>query len=69
MPLGQDTEAILGMTWLKDANSRISWDDLTLTWEDAPLGGKVSEEHIPPPEFQEFKDVFDKELFNTLPPH
>lgn len=69
MPLGQDTNAILGMTWLKGANPRISWDDLTLIWEDTPLEGKASEEHTLPPEFQEFKDVFDEELFNTLPPH
>jgi hypothetical protein len=68
MPLGEDTNIILGMTWLKEANPHISWNDLTLSY-DKPLQEKSSTIPTLPSEFSDFADVFSEELFKALPPH
>ena len=67
MPLG-DTDTILGMTWVKVANPKISWPTHELEyWKD--IQGKTSSVTTIPPEFQDYADVFNKELFQRLPPH
>lgn len=68
MHLGEDTNIILGMTWLKEANPHISWDALTLSY-NVPIQGKASNNLTLPNEFSNFADMFSKELFKTLPPH
>lgn len=73
MPLG-DTEVILGMTWLKDSNPDISWEDLSIKYRDTTEKGRaatITPEHLTtiPKEFHEFGRIFDAESFKELPPH
>ena len=68
MPLG-DTEAILGMTWLKEANPEISWEDLSIRYRDETIQGKATQEQQIPKEFQDYSNVFSEELFKGIPPH
>ena len=69
MPLG-DTEAILGMTWLQDANPHINWEKGTLTYHNNNIQGKNSQvKNAIPNEFQEYAHVFSEEHFKKLPPH
>lgn len=69
MPLG-NTKAILGLLWLQEANPEISWTDMTLQYWEHVLKGKASGSHSKlPPEFKQYKSVFDAELFKKLPEH
>ena len=71
MHLGEDTNIILGMSWLKEANPHISWDTLTLSWKESISGKTADTPEDPglPSEFSDFADVFSEELFKALPPH
>jgi len=69
MPLG-DTEAILGLSWLQEADPKISWTDMTLQYRDQVLQGKAGETTPElPSELREYESVFDAELFDQLPEH
>lgn len=68
MPLG-DVDAILGMTWLREADPDISWTDLSISYKPLPIQGKGASIPGIPKEFQEYATVFSKELFQKLPPH
>ncbi|QRV80264.1 Retrotransposable element Tf2 protein [Ceratobasidium sp. AG-Ba] len=69
MDLG-DTDMILGLDWLQDADPDINWKTLEISWKGRPLTAKAGKE-IPaiPEEFMEFIDVFSEELFKKLPEH
>ncbi|QRV81708.1 Retroviral aspartyl protease [Ceratobasidium sp. AG-Ba] len=69
MDLG-DTNMILGLDWLQEADPDINWKTLEISWKGRPLTAKAGKE-IPaiPEEFMEFIDVFSKELFKKLPEH
>ncbi|QRW06191.1 Retrotransposable element Tf2 protein [Ceratobasidium sp. AG-Ba] len=69
MDLG-DTDMILGLDWLQEADPDINWKTLEISWKGRPLTAKAGKE-IPaiPEEFMEFIDVFSEELFKKLPEH
>ncbi|QRV74613.1 Transposon Tf2-1 polyprotein [Ceratobasidium sp. AG-Ba] len=70
MDLG-DTNMILGLDWLQEADPDIDWKPLEIFWKKKPLTAKGAKE-IPliPEEFQEYTDVFSEELFKKkLPEH
>lgn len=69
MPLG-DTKVILELSWLKEANPTISWNDLTISYPKEPIKGKPTNK-VPtiPEQYQDFADVFDKDLVQQLPLH
>ncbi|QRV74416.1 Retrotransposable element Tf2 protein [Ceratobasidium sp. AG-Ba] len=69
MDLG-DTDMILGLDWLQEADPDINWKTLEISWKGRPLTAKAGKE-IPaiPEEFMEFINVFSKELFKKLPEH
>jgi hypothetical protein len=64
MPLG-DTEAILGFSWLKEANPSISWSDLSISYpQNNTIDGKASDSSPAiPNHYQEFADIFSEKLF------
>jgi hypothetical protein len=60
------------MPWLHEANPDINWKSLSISnpqFKSAKLAESVSASKEPPPEFQEFSEVFGKEFFTNLPPH
>ncbi|QRW07203.1 Retrotransposable element Tf2 protein [Ceratobasidium sp. AG-Ba] len=69
MDLG-DTDMILGLDWLQEADPDINWKTLEISWKGRPFTAKAGKE-IPaiPEEFMEFIDVFSEELFKKLPEH
>ncbi|QRW04042.1 Retrotransposable element Tf2 protein [Ceratobasidium sp. AG-Ba] len=69
MDLG-DTDMILGLDWLQEADPDINWKTLEISWKGRPLAAKAGED-LPaiPEEFMEFIDVFSEELFKKLPEH
>jgi hypothetical protein len=73
MPLG-DTNIILGMTWLKETNPDISWENFSIKYRDNKEQGKSATD-IPdylstiPKEFHQFQKIFNAESFKELPPH
>ncbi|EUC66904.1 Transposon Tf2-1 polyprotein, putative, partial [Rhizoctonia solani AG-3 Rhs1AP] len=69
MPLG-DTQIILGLPWLQEANPIICWRDFSLTFrEENPIKGKLAGTLQLPDEISDFQDVFSEELFKQLPEH
>ncbi|QRV99279.1 Transposon Tf2-1 polyprotein [Ceratobasidium sp. AG-Ba] len=69
MDLG-DTNMILGLDWLQEADPDINWKTLEISWKGRPLTAKAGKD-LPtiPEEFMEFIDVFSEELFKKLPEH
>ncbi|QRW01159.1 Retrotransposable element Tf2 protein [Ceratobasidium sp. AG-Ba] len=69
MDLG-DTDMILGLDWLQEADPDINWKTLEISWKGRPLTAKAGKD-LPtiPEEFMEFTDVFSEELFKKLPEH
>ncbi|QRW12452.1 Retrotransposable element Tf2 protein [Ceratobasidium sp. AG-Ba] len=69
MDLG-DTDMILGLDWLQEADPDINWKTLEISWKGRPLTAKAGKD-LPtiPEEFMEFIDVFSEELFKKLPEH
>ncbi|QRV81327.1 Transposon Tf2-1 polyprotein [Ceratobasidium sp. AG-Ba] len=69
MNLG-DTDMILGLDWLQEADPDINWKTLEISWKGRPLTAKAGKD-LPaiPEEFMEFIDVFSEELFKKLPEH
>ncbi|QRW10290.1 Retrotransposable element Tf2 protein [Ceratobasidium sp. AG-Ba] len=69
MDLG-DTDMILGLDWLQEADPDINWKTLGISWKGRPLTAKAGKD-LPaiPEEFMEFIDVFSEELFKKLPEH
>ncbi|QRV83029.1 Transposon Tf2-7 polyprotein [Ceratobasidium sp. AG-Ba] len=69
MDLG-DTDMILGLDWLQEADPDINWKTLEISWKGRPLAAKAGKD-LPaiPEEFMEFIDVFSEELFKKLPEH
>ncbi|QRW11768.1 Retrotransposable element Tf2 protein [Ceratobasidium sp. AG-Ba] len=67
MDLG-DTDMILGLDWLQEADPDINWKTLEISWKGRPITAKAGKD-LPtiPEEFMEFIDVFSKELFKKLP--
>ncbi|QRV88083.1 Retrotransposable element Tf2 protein [Ceratobasidium sp. AG-Ba] len=69
MDLG-DTDMILGLEWLQEADPDINWKTLEISWKEKPITAKAGKElPIIPEEFLEFLDVFSEELFKKLPEH
>ncbi|QRW12162.1 Retrotransposable element Tf2 protein [Ceratobasidium sp. AG-Ba] len=69
MDLG-DTDMILGLDWLQEADPDINWKTLEISWKGRPITAKAGKD-LPtiPEEFMEFIDVFSEELFKKLPEH
>ncbi|QRW12425.1 Retrotransposable element Tf2 protein [Ceratobasidium sp. AG-Ba] len=69
MDLG-DTDMILGLDWLQEADPDINWKTLEISWKGRPTTAKAGKD-LPtiPEEFMEFIDVFSEELFKKLPEH
>ncbi|QRW10167.1 Transposon Tf2-7 polyprotein [Ceratobasidium sp. AG-Ba] len=69
MDLG-DTDMILGLDWLQEADPDINWKTLEISWKGRPITAKAGND-LPtiPEEFMEFIDVFSEELFKKLPEH
>ncbi|QRV77028.1 Retrotransposable element Tf2 protein [Ceratobasidium sp. AG-Ba] len=69
MDLG-DTDMILGLDWLQEADPDINWKTLEISWKGRPITAKARKD-LPtiPEEFMEFIDVFSEELFKKLPEH
>ncbi|QRW04573.1 Retrotransposable element Tf2 protein [Ceratobasidium sp. AG-Ba] len=69
MDLG-DTDIILGLDWLQEADPDINWKTLEISWKERPINAKAGKD-LPtiPEEFMEFIDVFSEELFKKLPEH
>ncbi|QRV77082.1 Retrotransposable element Tf2 protein [Ceratobasidium sp. AG-Ba] len=69
MDLG-DTDMILGLDWLQEADPDINWKTLEISWKGRPLTAKAGKD-LPtiPEEFMEFIDVFSEELLKKLPEH
>ncbi|QRV96825.1 Retrotransposable element Tf2 protein [Ceratobasidium sp. AG-Ba] len=69
MDLG-DTNIILGLDWLQEADPDINWKTLEISWKERPITAKARKElPIIPEEFMEFLDVFSEEPFKKLPEH
>ncbi|QRV96903.1 Retrotransposable element Tf2 protein [Ceratobasidium sp. AG-Ba] len=69
MDLG-DTDMILGLEWLQEADPDINWKTLEISWKEKPITAKAGKElPVIPEEFLEFLDVFSEELFKKLPEH
>ncbi|QRV98260.1 Retrotransposable element Tf2 protein [Ceratobasidium sp. AG-Ba] len=69
MDLG-DTDMILGLEWLQEADPDINWKTLEIFWKEKPITAKAGKElPVIPEEFLEFLDVFSEELFKKLPEH
>lgn len=72
MPLG-DTNLILGLPWLQEADPEISWENMTIKYRNEAIRGKTSTEITQkediPEEFRKFANVFDEDLFKAIPPH
>ncbi|QRV96805.1 Retrotransposable element Tf2 protein [Ceratobasidium sp. AG-Ba] len=69
MDLG-DTDIILGLEWLQEADPDINWKTLEISWKEKPITAKARKElPVIPEEFLEFLDVFSEELFKKLPEH
>ncbi|QRW12456.1 Transposon Tf2-1 polyprotein [Ceratobasidium sp. AG-Ba] len=69
MDLG-DTDMILGLDWLQEADPDINWKTLEISWKGRPITAKAGKD-LPtiPEEFMEFIDVFSEELFKKLLEH
>ncbi|QRW09663.1 Retrotransposable element Tf2 protein [Ceratobasidium sp. AG-Ba] len=69
MDLG-DTNMILGLEWLQEADPDINWKTLEISWKEKPLTAKPGK-YLPitPEELTEFLDIFSKEHFKKLPEH
>ncbi|QRW04602.1 Retrotransposable element Tf2 protein [Ceratobasidium sp. AG-Ba] len=65
-----DTDMILGLDWLQEADPDINWKTLEISWKGRPITAKAGKD-LPtiPEEFMEFIDVFSEELFKKLPEH
>ncbi|QRV79678.1 Retrotransposable element Tf2 protein [Ceratobasidium sp. AG-Ba] len=69
MDLG-DTDMILGLDWLQEADPDINWKTLEISWKGRPITAKAGKDlGTIPEEFMEFIDVFSEELFKKLPEH
>ncbi|QRV73517.1 Retrotransposable element Tf2 protein [Ceratobasidium sp. AG-Ba] len=69
MDLG-DTDMILGLDWLQEADLDINWKTLEISWKGRPITAEAGKD-LPtiPEEFMEFIDVFSEKLFKKLPEH
>ena len=69
MDLG-DTNMILGLEWLQQADPDIDWKTMNVSWKEKPITAKGAKE-LPeiPEQFKEFSSVFSEALFKKLPEH